>query len=85
MPEQKLSQKINASSMQVIKTLLTLMQGDYSMNDLVEQLNMNEAEPIYKIKFHLNKHFPLILYLIKQMKLILHLQQIHKYLQVLRF
>lgn len=47
MPEQKLSQKINASSMQVIKTLLTLMQGDYSMNDLVEQLNMNEAEPIF--------------------------------------
>ena len=43
----KLSQKKNLSSMQVIKTLQILLQGDYTMNELIEQLNANESEPIF--------------------------------------
>ena len=43
----KVSQKKNLSSIQVIKTLKLLMQGDYSMNELVELLNQNEEEPIF--------------------------------------
>ena len=43
----KLSQKTNTSSTQVLKTLRVLMQGDYSMNDLVDILNKNEADAIF--------------------------------------
>lgn len=43
----KLSQKKNLSSMQVIKTLQILLQGDYTMNELIEELNANESEPIF--------------------------------------
>jgi len=42
-----ISQKINISSLQVLKTLQILMQGDYSMNELIELLNENEQEPIF--------------------------------------
>ena len=47
MMPKKLSQKKNLSSMQVIKTLQILLQGDYTMNELIEQLNANESEPIF--------------------------------------
>ncbi len=43
----KLSQKKNLSSMQVIKTLQVLLQGDYTMSELVEILNGNENEPVF--------------------------------------
>ena len=39
--------KRNQSSIQVIKTLLTLLQDNYTMSELVEQLNLNEKEPIF--------------------------------------
>lgn len=39
--------KKNASSIQVLKTLLSLMQGDYSMNELIDKLNMHEPEAIF--------------------------------------
>ena len=43
----KLPQKINQSSMQVIKTLKALLQNNYSMKDLVDVLNAQEKEPIF--------------------------------------
>lgn len=43
----KVSQKINTSSKQVLKTLQALMQGDYSMNELIEKLNYSESEPVF--------------------------------------
>lgn len=43
----KLAQKKNQSSTQVLKTLLTLIQGEFSMNELIEKLNENEEEPIF--------------------------------------
>ena len=43
----KVSQKKNLSSIQVIKTLQILMQGTYSMNDLVLKLNENEKEAVF--------------------------------------
>lgn len=43
----KLSQKKNLSSMQVIKTLQVLLQGDYTMSELIEILNKNENEPVF--------------------------------------
>lgn len=43
----KVSQKKNLSSIQVMKTLQVLMQGDYSMNDLIEILNQTESEPVF--------------------------------------
>ena len=47
MMPKKLSQKKNLSSMQVIKTLQTLLQGNLTMNELIEKLNANESEPIF--------------------------------------
>ena len=47
MMPKKLSQKKNLSSMQVIKTLQTLLQGNFTMNELIEKLNANESEPIF--------------------------------------
>ena len=42
-----LALKRNQSSMQVLKTLLLLLQDNYTMSELVEQLNLNEKEPIF--------------------------------------
>ena len=39
--------KVNLSSMQVLKTLHLLLEGNYSMTELVEKLNQNEPEPIF--------------------------------------
>ena len=41
------SQKINNSSLNVITTLLALMQGDYSMNELIEILNNKETDVLF--------------------------------------
>ena len=43
----KLSVKKNLSSMQVLKTLQVLLQGNFSMSELVERLNRNETEPVF--------------------------------------
>ena len=40
----KVSQKINISSLQVLKTLQVLLEGDYSMNELIKLLNKNEPK-----------------------------------------
>ena len=42
-----LAQKINSSSIQVIKTLKVLLQGDYTMHELIDILNENEPEPVF--------------------------------------
>ena len=42
-----ISQKINNSSVQVLKTLKVLMQGEYSMKELISLLNETEKEPIF--------------------------------------
>ena len=47
MAKKILAQKINASSTQVIKTLNVLLQGDYTMRELIDMLNQNEPEPIF--------------------------------------
>ncbi len=47
MPNKKIPQKTNASSTQVLKTLFTMMQGDYSMDELIEILNQKEPEPVF--------------------------------------
>lgn len=39
--------KRNLSSMQVLKTLLVLMEGNYTMNELTDKLNKDEASPIF--------------------------------------
>lgn len=39
--------KKNQSSMQVLKTLLVLLEGNYTMQDLVEKLNEKEDEPVF--------------------------------------
>lgn len=43
----KISLKKNVSSMHVMKTLQVLLQGNFSMNELIEKLNFNEKEPIF--------------------------------------
>ena len=43
----KVSQKKNNSSIQVLKTLQVLIQGNYSMNELIEILNEKETEPVF--------------------------------------
>ena len=43
----KISQKKNLSSIQVIKTLQILLQGDFSMNDLIRKLNADEPFPVF--------------------------------------
>ena len=40
-------QKINLSSIQVLKTLKVLLQGNYSMNELINKLNENESFPVF--------------------------------------
>lgn len=47
MAKHKLSQKKNASSINVLKTLKVLMKGDYSMKELINLLNKNEVEPFF--------------------------------------
>lgn len=39
--------KINLSSIQVLKTLNALLDGEYTMNELVEKLNEQESESIF--------------------------------------
>ncbi len=43
----KLSSKKNLSSMQVLKTLQVLLQGNFTMQELIEKLNKNEPEPVF--------------------------------------
>lgn len=43
----RLSQKKNLSSMQVIKTLQVLLEGNFTMSELIEKLNQNEEEPVF--------------------------------------
>lgn len=45
--EKKTSQKKNLSSMQVLKTLQVMLQGDYTMKELLEILNENEGRPVF--------------------------------------
>ncbi len=47
MTKSKLSIKKNLSSMQVLKTLQVLLQGNYTMHELVEKLNVNETTHIF--------------------------------------
>lgn len=42
-----LAVKKNLSSIQVLKTLLLLLEGDYTMAELVEKLNSNEKKEIF--------------------------------------
>ena len=44
---QKISLKKNLSCMQVLKTLQTLLQGDYTMQELIKLLNKNEPYEIF--------------------------------------
>ena len=39
--------KINNSSLQVLKTLLVILQGNFSMSDIVEKLNAEEKDVIF--------------------------------------
>lgn len=43
----KTSQKINLSSLQVLKTLQTLFEDNFTMQELVTRLNINEKEAIF--------------------------------------
>ena len=43
----KIFSKRNLSSMQVIKNLQVLLQGNFTMNELIEKLNENENEPVF--------------------------------------
>ena len=43
----KLSQKINLSSLQVLKTFGILLQDNYAMNELVKILNKDEVFPVF--------------------------------------
>ena len=43
----KVAQKKNLSSIQVIKTLKVLLQGNYTMHELIEKLNQNEEGPVF--------------------------------------
>ena len=43
----KISVKKNISSMQVLKTLQILLQGNYTMQELISKLNVNEKEPVF--------------------------------------
>ena len=42
-----LAAKINISSKQVLKTLLVLLEGNYTMSELVDKLNKNEKGPVF--------------------------------------
>lgn len=41
------SNKYNASSLQVLKTLLALLKGDYTMAELIDKLNKKEKKPVF--------------------------------------
>ena len=43
----KLARKRNASSMQVLKTLNALLEGDFKMEELIDYLNSKESYPIF--------------------------------------
>lgn len=43
----KLSIKKNLSSLQVLKTLLVILQGNFTMQEIVDKLNSNESAPIF--------------------------------------
>ena len=43
----KISQKKNQSSMQVLKTLKVMLQGDFSMQEILKNLNKNEPDEIF--------------------------------------
>jgi len=43
----KISQKINYSSQQVLKTLKVLFQGNYTMNELIQKLNKAENDFVF--------------------------------------
>ena len=43
----KESLKKNLSSIQVLKTLQVLLQGNYTMQELINKLNTNEETPIF--------------------------------------
>jgi len=43
----KVSQKKNLSSIQVIKTLEVLLQGDFTMQEIIERLNKTELTPVF--------------------------------------
>ncbi len=43
----KYSAKINLSSLQVLKTLLVLLQGNFTMQEIVDKLNEKEPAPIF--------------------------------------
>ena len=47
MSENHLAVKRNISSMQVLKTLQKLLEGDYTMSELIEVLNDNESEAVF--------------------------------------
>ena len=39
--------KRNLSSMQVLKTLQVLLEGNYTMNELTKKLNEDEDSPVF--------------------------------------
>ena len=41
------SLKKNMSSMQVMKTLQVLLQGNFTMQELIKRLNANENTPVF--------------------------------------
>jgi hypothetical protein len=43
----KMSQKINLSSIQVLKTFGVLLRGNYAMNELIKLLNKDEEAPVF--------------------------------------
>ncbi len=43
----KMARKKNASSMQVLKTLSALLEGDFKMEELINYLNKKESYPIF--------------------------------------
>ena len=43
----KISIKKNLSSMQVLKTLQVLLQGNFTMQELIERLNKSEEGPVF--------------------------------------
>ena len=47
MSENHIAIKRNISSMQVLKTLQKLLEGDYTMSELIEILNENEPDVVF--------------------------------------
>ena len=43
----KESLKKNLSSMQVLKTLQVLLEGNFTMQELIKKLNQNEETPVF--------------------------------------